>query len=93
MAWLLQASGDRGVRIPRKPRSSYPGLGGPGQSFHVFPEASPVCTERESTNGIGWAHVPSLESEVASPAPSGSQLIQHPSSVVWVSIGLETQLS
>lgn len=44
-------------------------------------------------NGIGWASLPSLESEVASPASSGSQLIQHPSSVVWVSIVLETQLS
>lgn len=37
MAWLLRASGYRGVRFPRKPRSSYPGLGGPGQQLSRLP--------------------------------------------------------
>lgn len=93
MAWQLQASGDRGVRFPRKPRSSYPGLRGPGQQLSRLPRGQSRLYWGESMNGIGWASLPSLESKAASPASSASELIQHLSSVVWVSVGLETQLS
>lgn len=78
------------MRLPRKHRSSQPGLGGPGQQLSLLLRGEPVCREQKSTNGIGCATLPSLASVLVLSASFGGQLIQCLPSVVCVKIVLET---